>query len=238
DTNSVAVANYYQQVRGIPERNMVPYTFFPNGSTSFNSNNLWSLTLHLRTIIQERGLTGRFNGIAVAGTVPLLASSGNLAFQAGLYYSPAFTGAGAYKSYVSDNLAYSVPTNPVTCEIRDDRPFVSGSTTNIYWPVSFVGFTGLNGNAPDEVFALIDRSKAADGARPDGVIYWPTNGDIRSYCRESQITDVAPIWTARGIRYEVLNGNWVSGKSDIVGQIVGSASADQGINGNTYLPGA
>ena len=35
DTDSVAVANYYQQSRAIPERNMVPYTFFPPGRTTF-----------------------------------------------------------------------------------------------------------------------------------------------------------------------------------------------------------
>jgi uncharacterized protein (TIGR03790 family) len=237
DINSIAVANYYQQLRGIPERNMVPYTFFPTNMTSYTQQDLWNLTLYLRQVIQDRGLTGRFNGIAVAGTVPLLGSSNQLGFQSGLFYSPGFTSWGQFSNSY-DNLAFAIPPGQETCEIRDDKPYINGTTTNVYWPVAFVGFTGVNGNTPEEVFKLLDRSKAADGLRPDGVVYWPTNGDIRSDVRIPQINDVRAIWNARGIRYSVYADRIPSGCPDIAGAVVGDMRADVGISGNKYVPGA
>jgi uncharacterized protein (TIGR03790 family) len=241
DTNSIAVANYYQQVRDIPERNMVPYTFFPAGKTSYARTNLWDLAVYLRQVIQERGLTGRFNGIAVAGSVPLLGTSFQLGFQSGLYFSPGFTRWGEFTNTYNNKAFTSALLPPTTREIRDDKPFINGVSTNVYWPVSFVGFTGVNGNTPDEVFALLDRSKAADGLRPDGVVYWPTNTGIRSTTREDEINDVSAIWKARGIRYLVSDGGPMSintGCPDIAGVFGGTAQADLGINGNTYVPGA
>jgi hypothetical protein len=123
-------------------------------------------------------------------------------------------------------------------EIRDDTGFGTGATPERYWPVSFVGFTGLAGNTPEEVFALIDRSKTADGARADGVIYWPTNSDVRSTTREFEIAQVTNEWNALGVRYRVLADTYGKGRPDVAGEIVGSTWADQGLNGNRYLPGA
>jgi uncharacterized protein (TIGR03790 family) len=242
DPDSIAVANYYQQVRGIPERNMVPYTFFPPGRTTFVYTNLWDLTLHLRQVIQNRGLAGRFSGIAVAGSVPLMGKSFEFCFQSGLYFSPGFTSWNALTNSSHMNRAFALPPEQPTREIRDDQPFVTviGETavTNSYWPISFVGFTGVNGNTPDEVFALLDRSKAADGQRPDGVIYMPFHDDIRYYTRESQIAQVTPLWDERGIRYlRTAPAVGDAGRPDIAGQFVGMAQADAGVSGNTYLPG-
>jgi uncharacterized protein (TIGR03790 family) len=237
DINSIAVANYYQQLRGIPERNMVPYTFFPTSITSYTRQDLWNLALHLRQVIQDRGLAGRFNGIAVAGTVPLLGASNQLGFQSGLFFSPGFTSWGQFSNSY-DNLAFALPPGQETREIRDDKPYINGTTTNVYWPVAFVGFTGVNGNTPEEVFKLLDRSKAADGLRPDGVVYWPTNSDIRSVTRAPQINEVQSTWNARGIRYNVYADRLPSGWPNIAGAVVGDVRADVGINGNNYVPGA
>lgn len=237
DVNSVAVANYYQQARAIPERNMVPYTFFPPGRTSFSRANLWDLVLTLRGVIQTRGLAGRLNGIAVCGTVPLLGNMGQLSFQCGLYASPNFTNATPLSS-LSYNQAYRDMAPKAATEIRDDTGFGTGTPALRYWPVSFVGFTGVAGNTPEEVFALIDRSKAADGVRADGVIYWPTNSDVRSTTRAGEIAQVTNAWNALGARYRVLAGSYVTGRPDIAGEVVGSTAADLGLNGNRYLPGA
>jgi uncharacterized protein (TIGR03790 family) len=236
DPNSVAVANYYQQARGIPERGMVPYDFFPPGRTNFTTSHMSDLIVHLRNVIQDRGMAGRVNGIAVAGTVPLFeAGPGNgLSFQGRLLVGPTRTITNPA------NEIYRAPGSSVTSEIRDDKPYVfpGSSVTNFFWPVSFVGFTGTGGNTPDEVFALIDRSKAADGLRADGTIYWPTNSNVRSSTREVQIPEATRDWDRLGINYKVLPGTFVEGRPDILGQIVGTSDADFGILGNRFVPGA
>jgi hypothetical protein len=237
DEDSVAVANYYQQARAIPEPNMVPYTFFPPGRTSFTRTHLWDLVLHLRGIVQDRGLAGRLNGIAIAGTTPLLGAEGQLSLQCGLYASPNFTDAAPFSSSQA-NWAFRNMAPDVATELRDDVGFGAGNPPQRYWPVSFVGFTGLAGNTPEEVFALIDRSKAADGVRPDGVIYWPMNNDVRSTTRAWMIRDVTNAWNALGARFRVTSGDFVTGRPDIAGEIVGSITADLGLSGNRYLPGA
>ncbi|HEY3418117.1 MAG TPA: hypothetical protein VGM23_14665, partial [Armatimonadota bacterium] len=79
--------------------------------------------------------------------------------------------------------------------------------------------------------------KAADGSKPDGVIYWPLNGDIRSKTREGQIAEVRPLWDKLGIRFVVQDGVWVRNCGDIAGGVVGIAATDPRQD-NRYLPGA
>jgi len=246
DPNSIAIANYYQQARGIPERGMVPYDFFPPGRTSFSASNMRDLILHLRNVIKDRGLAGRVNGIAVAGTVPLFPAGPFLgkSFQSRLLMGPTRIEVNLEASYLAPGSEAFYPTNKVaTAEIRDDKAYTSlplgNVTADFFWPVSFVGFTGAGGNTPQEVFALIDRSKAADGLRADGTIYWPTNDNIRSTTREDQIPEAAREWDSLGINYATVpDTTFVQGRPDILGQIVGNSDADFGIAGNRFVPGA
>jgi hypothetical protein len=258
DPSAVTVANYYQQVRGIPERNMIPYTFPANTTTQFASRTQsWDFLYALRTEITNRGLNPQIQAIALMGVVPKLANQSVASFNNGnafaitsfLYLSPNY-GQSTFpvSNWTQSNQAYADESTfnnppPAGTKALNATTSYNGQT---YWPAMLLGYTGRNGLRISEWFSVIDRAKQRDGTKPDGTIYWPLNSDVRSTTREVQIPVVAPIWQARGIRYMVTgsaasdNERWVQNRNDIVGGIVGdqNASTPAGIRGgNTYLGG-
>ena len=252
DPSAVTVANHYQQVRGIPERNMIPYVF----PAAFSRRTGWDFIYGLRSELATRGLTDQLQAVALAGISPLLSGQtdgpqGNIfSTQSFLYQSPNYSEA----SFPEDikralNLAYPedaefyAPSPAGTRELSARTSFQGRR----YLPCSYIGYTGKNGNRVSELFEILSRAKAHDGIKPRGTIYWPLNSDLRSSTREAQLDVVTPVWDARGIAYEVTGGRWdpdnawVRNRPDILGGIVGqsNAGAPEGIRaGNTYRAGA
>ena len=94
DPRSVTIANEYQQVRGVPERNMVPYAF----PTSFSRTTAWDFVYSLRATLKSRGLEPQLQSIALAGVTPLDGAQtsvqyATLSLHSFLYLSPNFSGA-------------------------------------------------------------------------------------------------------------------------------------------------
>lgn len=232
DPVSVVVANHYQQVRGIPERNMLPVSM----PTSLEGGNTWKLIETLRALIAERELAGQIQGIALAGYTPLGArpvqGAGMISLASMLYNAPNCTDPKLFPP-VDTNTAFRMPPATPTICLNGYTP-VNGKT---YWPVSHVGPTDRAALSPRAALSSITAARAADGVKPDGVIYWPLNGDIRSRTREHEIAQVTPLWDKMGIKYSVLDGVWVKNRSDILGGVVGIAVTDVAQN-NHYLPGA
>ena len=206
DTNSVAVANYYQQVRHIPEANMVPYVFSPYyaplGSLGRGMGlaNTYRFITNLQNIVTSRGMTGHFNGIAMAGISPVdgsgITNSGVVSgydnsMLTALYQSPNYSNSAYINCGGLGNGAFREPPVQQTTEMRSDITFTNNSYsdtslggriyTGRYWCVSYVGFTGAGANAPQDVFDYLQRSKAADGNGQGGVIYCPFGGDTTRY---------------------------------------------------------
>lgn len=231
DPVSVAVANHYQQVRDISERNMLP-VHMPD---TLNSATGWALLETLRAAIAERGLAAQLQGIAVAGYAPLGAplTNGMMSLACILYNAPNFTKQEIFPT-AGNNAAYRVPpATPSTIALSAATTFNGQS----YWPASHVGPTDRAALSLRAALDSIDHARAADGARPDGIIYWPLNGDIRSTTREQEISEVIPLWEQMGVKYSILDGVWVKGRADIAGGVVGIASTDVAQD-NHYLPGA
>ena len=256
DPRSVTIANYYQRVRNIPERNMVPYVM----PLSFTRLTAWDMVDSLRQTLAARGLNPQLQGIALAGVMPLSAAQvppdgygGYLySIQSLLYLSPNYSQASFPLNLEEFNPAYTPPSNfngaPPTGTIAltastvfANQPTDSGQAT--VWPVTSIGFPGMSGNSVKEILSFIDRAKAHDGANPaGGKIYWPLNSDIRSTTRQFEINDVGDVWNARGIqsivtgRANTSQNYWVANRTDIQGGMVGCTGFNDG--GNTYLPGA
>lgn len=90
-----------------------------------------------------------------------------------------------------------------------------------YFVGTSLGYLGERGNTVEEIDALIARSVAADGTRPDGTFYFMTTPDaIRSYRRADFPTVVAAI-TAMGGRAEALDGVLPLGRRDALGIVTG-----------------
>ena len=240
DPRSVTIANEYQQVRGVPERNMVPYAF----PTTFSRTTAWDFVYSLRATLKARGLEPQLQSIALAGITPLNSAQTSvqyavLSLHSFLYISPNHSEASSPVSSSQQN-AYVNPAN-----INGPAPngtvamtATSSFSGQRYWPVSSIGFPGKGGNSLREILGFIARAKARDGAKPTGgTIYWPLNTDVRSATRADQINDVKEVWQQRGIRYQVTNAeNWVSNRPDIQGGIVGTEKFTD--TGNSYMPGA
>jgi len=230
DPVSLAVANHYRQVRGIPERNMVPVTF----QAPFEGENVRKFVDYLRAQIDQRGLSGQLQGFALAGYTPLgcnRVNGGQVSLASVLYDAPNTDP----KAFPKDgqNKAFRLPPTTPTIALNSFTP-LNGAT---YWPVSLVGPTDRAAFSPRAALAAITQAKAADGSKPDGIVYWPLNGDIRSTTRESQLSQVLPLWDKMGLKYSVLDGTWVAHRGDIVGGVVGIAVTDTAQD-NRYLPGA
>lgn len=252
DPSAVTVANHYQQVRGIPERNMIPYVF----PAAFTHRTGWDFIYGLRSELATRGLTDQLQAVALAGISPRLSGQtdgpqGNIfSTQSFLYQSPNYSEASFPENiqralnlaYPEDAEFYALP--PAGTRELSARTSFQGRR---YLPCSYIGYTGKNGNRVSELFEILSRAKAHDGIKPRGTIYWPLNSDLRSATREAQLDVVAPVWDARGIAYVVTGGRWdpdnawVRNRPDILGGIVGqsNAGAPEGIRGgNTYRAGA
>lgn len=232
DPVSVAVANHYQQARGIPESNMIPLSI----PASLDNGNAWKLVEAIRAHIAAHGLGSQVQGIALAGFLPLGArivkSNATLSLACILYDVPNNTDPDAFPKAGNNAAYHTPPASPTVC-LNGYTP-IDGRT---YWPVSFVGPTDHAALSPRAAMVAIDQAKAADGARPQGVIYWPLNSDIRSVCREPEIAQVTPVWEKMGIRYSITQGNWVKSRGDIVGGVTGFQYTDVAQD-DGYLPGA
>ncbi len=243
DPVAVTIAARYQQRRGIPERNMVPFSF----PASFTRTTGWDFIFWLRTTLAQRGIAGQVQGIALAGITPLASGQSTatgFSLQSFLYLSPNYGESTFPVLYAFNNRAYPDPagsgTSTIATKSIGGRTF-SGET---YWPTAALGFPGKSGNSPREVLSFIDRWATRDGTKAQGSIYWVLNADIRSNMRDEQISDVAPAWRARGIPFAVLgdpatsNNIWVSNRPDVAGGVVGAAIIPAPLAGNTFLPGS
>ena len=85
DTNSVAVANYYQQVRHIPEAKMVPYVFpwtMIYATPGMTAADTWTFINKLKTLVNDRGMTGHFlKQIPIHWLKQILSRKKNTIFQ-------------------------------------------------------------------------------------------------------------------------------------------------------------
>ena len=288
DTNSVAVANYYQQVRHIPEANMVPYIFFGANQPyvrNLSLANTYQFITYLRQIVASRGMNGHFNGIAMAGLSPV-AAAGNtnsavlgssISMAAGLFQSPNYNDSSYLQLGGMGNGAFREPQRQATTELRTDLTFAnayyndvgvesygyySGGFTGNYCCVSYVGFTGAGGNSPQDVFDLLNRSKAADGNGVSGVIYCPYSGDDVRYNPRggswgpgakswSALGTAMAVWSTNGIAFaqpDIVSGpnsqqNYKGGITyvqNIAGETAAAANmySEASPHNNAYLPGA
>ena len=140
----------------------------------------------------------------------------------GLYVSPLFAGPDAPRSAGIPSQSLDGP--------RDwqgrDRPI----------PSMMLGFSGPNGNTRDEIMTCLHRGLQAEGSRPDGTVYFVTNSDVRSRCREWEFSPVVRELQEQGVG-AVITNVLPDDATAILGVMMGSA--DVGMSPRrVLLPGA
>lgn len=103
--------------------------------------------------------------------------------------------------------------------LGDERPLAA-------WVLAHVGDGGLT---PDEAGAMLIRGMDSDSTRPEGVVYYVTNSDVRSQARAWEIPEAVQELKVLGARSEVTHAI-PRGVQSVNGLFIGSASFDpQGI---------
>ncbi len=103
---------------------------------------------------------------------------------------------------------------------------------------------GTRANTIDEVIRYLTRSAKADGTHPRGTIYYVKNSNIRSTTREStsrkinRFSDAVARLRTLGVNAQVISGTIPTGKTDVMGAMVGTAKFKWSTSGSRILPGA
>ena len=137
--------------------------------------------------------------------------------------------------------AWRRPSDAVAFDSRtrwyNGKPATSGGARR-YFVGTLLGYLGERGNTVDEVAAMIERSTAADGTRPDGTFYFMTTPDgLRSYRREDFPAVIQAI-TDLGGKAEALDGVVPLGRHDALGILTGITHPAVVGADTTLLPGS
>ncbi|HUS81069.1 MAG TPA: hypothetical protein VM283_07355, partial [Armatimonadota bacterium] len=101
-----------------------------------------------------------------------------------------------------------------------------------------LGVTSGRGNSVREVTDCLRRAASADGTRPDGVICYMVNGDVRSRTRQWEFATALRALTELGVRAQTVEGKLPSGLPDVAGVMAGSATLAWDKSHSTLLPGS
>jgi uncharacterized protein (TIGR03790 family) len=102
-------------------------------------------------------------------------------------------------------------------------------------PSMMLGITGTRGNTKEEVLQCIRNGAASDGSFPQGTVYFVTNTDVRSTCRQWLFPLARDELRVLDVEAEV-TGTFPEGRDDVLGLMIGAAVVEPGKAGR-YLPG-
>jgi uncharacterized protein (TIGR03790 family) len=250
DEQQVRIAAEYQRLRHIPDRNIV---FIEPRKLSglYRATEAKSVSAfsYVETYLQP--ITDHIAAQGLAGQIDYIASLGQPFRMTGLSGGSASTISHDYAVTYLDSLTTGGKTPEAVSSTNfpryeDTSSYTEGSneallhSTDGRYVGTTLAFTGIFGNAPDDVIANLQRTAAADGTKPAGTIYIEQNEDIRSYTRQSQWPSTQAGLTARGIPYiqeYMTPGNSPLNRTDVRGAAI--HESDYTIpNGSTYLPGS
>ena len=101
-----------------------------------------------------------------------------------------------------------------------------------------LGVTAGRGNSVPEIVRGLEASAAADGTKPPGTIYFVTNDDVRTKTRSPAFPPIVEALEALGVKAEVVSGVLPSAKRDVAGLMTGAADFDWPASKSTIVPGA
>ena len=109
---------------------------------------------------------------------------------------------------------------------------------NRYLLSVMLGVTAGRGNSVPEIIRGLEASAAADGTKPPGTIYFVTNDDVRTTTRSPAFPPIVQALEALGVKAEIVSGVLPSAKRDVAGLMMGSPDFDWPASKSTIVPGA
>ncbi|MDC0669865.1 TIGR03790 family protein [Nannocystis radixulma] len=218
DPQSMAVAAYYMQARGLPADNLVVLSFAPPGD---------ALAADVFTGLKgqvDAALGPDIQALAIAWTRPYRVECQSLVSAFALGHDP--------DKYCSQPCSETDPSGYF--DSASLRPF----TDHGLRPAMHLAGTSL-----ENVQAVIDRGVAADGTAPAGTGYFVRTTDPDRSVRWPAFMATVDQWSPDKIAMEYIDNamgmgsNALEGETDILFYFTGLADVP-GIANNTYLPGA
>ena len=231
---SLAIANRFVELRGVPPENVVCLT--PPASASAApaeitpeefTEHIWNpaadaarrrgLDRHILAWVFSAGFPARLKTdppVSITGAVfarNQLPSSDLVA--TGLYASALFRGPVGLGGEEQETLSL------------DEAAAALGPRMPL--PAMMLGWTGARGLTIGESMAVLERGAASDGTRPPGPIYLLSSEDIRSRCRDWQFPRAAGQMADLGLR-GVTGPSFPSRASGVAGLMMGAAEAPAG----------
>ncbi|HEY8241166.1 MAG TPA: TIGR03790 family protein, partial [Kiritimatiellia bacterium] len=223
---SLELGQYYQDARGIPERNIFHIsstTNFTVDAASF-SNDIRNPVL---AYVSSSGLSNQVDFIVFSRGIPYRVAEGNASngVTAAMFYG-----------FKSSPPPCSLPSNTRSDYFEAERAFShSGDLSSNRYYVSTV----LQGWTLDATRRALDRSVSADGTRPTGTVFFVHTTDTARNVQWPQYENAD--FTARFLDIPqervLVDAEFVAGETNIVGYMIGRqgvASLDQ----NHFAPGA
>ncbi len=244
---SLEVANRYAAARDLPATNVIHMAANAGSYAAFNAT--------LRA-----GFLGALEQRAIADHVDFVVLSAGVGFQVAasgivtdgcspvnrFAVTTPFTLARAYGSVpagTSSQLANGYfAANDSALAFDAGTPWASGGPSaggTRYLLAGLLGYEGANGNTVPEILAMIDRSVAADGARPAGTFYFCQTGDFaRSSPRHGFYPAATASLTALGLPAQHLMANLPAPGSTATGIMTGLADPAIDATAFTLAPGS
>ncbi len=232
--SSVEIANEYQRLRNLPERNVLylddSYTanFYSGGDLRrtmtgafYRTNVLWPALNYIRS----EGLTNQIDYIVFSSDIPTridCASESNVTSIAGTpqFSITAMTAFGDLVEPVNSasNVAGTVmqsfrgftfaSNSPSTFTTNMTHATAWTASSNSHYYISTVlGWTHAFGNTTEEVKRYLQRSREADDTHPIATVYMDSNTDVRGQTRSSQFASTSNELASLGISSIVLTNN-------------------------------
>jgi uncharacterized protein (TIGR03790 family) len=264
DEASLRIAQTYIQARAIPQNNIVYLA--PPTSSGFTKNAITpqeftsTYVNALPAIIQQRGLAGQIDYIGtighphkVGGQAPN-ASGSNVNVQLSFNYAlthltqlergmtyPSLSV--RYSEMYTANTAYQPNSNTA---FSHSTQYASGSVPPGYTTVQHylsgnIGYSGRHAIDTNTVIDSLNRTVAADGSKPTGVVYFMNGNDpLRTDRRKIYWPAVQTYMNTHGIDWveQQFTPGWTPhNRTDVAGAVVGRETPTLP-NGSSYLAGA
>lgn len=107
-----------------------------------------------------------------------------------------------------------------------------------YLLATMLGVTDGRGNTVPEIIRYLSSATAADGTRPSGTIYFVTNSDVRTRTRSGVFVETIREIRSLGVSAELINGTLPVSRKDVAGLMTGTADFDWPRSGSSIVPGA
>jgi uncharacterized protein (TIGR03790 family) len=120
----------------------------------------------------------------------------------------------------------------------DAQGNVTKDAGNRYLLSVMLGVTAGRGNSVPEIIRGLESAATADGTRPPGTIYFVSNKDVRTTTRSQAFPAIVKAIEALGIEAEIVSGVLPTAKQDVAGLMTGTADFDWAASRSRIVPGA